>query len=364
MSDLVGGFKPAGELISVGRALELIGEHATALPASAHPLLEAVGLVLAEPVAADCDAPPFDKALVDGYAVRSSDLAREVSRLRIVGVLHAGRTASRAIGPGEALRIMTGAPIPPGADTVVMHERTHVEGDYVIVEEVASRPGQNILPRGREARAGAVVLASGSILTAARLGVAASFGRTTILAVPRPRVAVVATGDELVEPGQAPGPGQIRNSSSTTLAGLVLQAGSRPRVLPIAPDEPAALAAVFAKGLESDVLVISGGVSVGSHDLVPEVLESLGVTRVFHKVRIKPGKPIWFGVKSKGEGRPGTLVFGLPGNPVGSLVGFLVFVRAALAGLAGRWGEAQGRARLPLAGPFVHRGDRPTIRRL
>jgi molybdopterin molybdotransferase len=197
--------------------------------------------------------------------------------------------------------------------------------------------------------------------------VLASVGRTEVLVVPRPRVVVVPTGDELVEPDRVPGPGQIRNSNAVMLQGLAEAAEAEAEAMPIAPDDPDRLGAALAHGLGADVLLVTGGVSAGKLDLVPLALERLGVVRVFHKIRLKPGKPLWFGVGPAREEAPGTLVFGLPGNPVSGVVGFLLFVRPALETLAGKEQDAAANARVPappaafpLAAPFLHEGDRPT----
>jgi molybdopterin molybdotransferase len=213
-------------------------------------------------------------------------------------------------------------------------------------------------------RAGDIVLSAGTVLGPAHLGVLASVGRAWPKVV-RPRVAVVSTGDELVEPDRVPGPGQIRNSNAIMLQAMAREDRAEAERMPIAPDEPAALREILRRGLEADILLITGGVSAGQRDLVPEALESLGVRRVFHKVRLKPGKPIWFGVGTRGEApsasedRPGPLVFGLPGNPVSGLVGYLLFVRPALAVLSHRPAlPSPSPARL--SRPFRLRGDRPT----
>ena len=347
-------------MLTVEEALQAVLEQARRLPARAEPLERAIRSVLAEEVLADIDLPPFDKSLVDGYALRTGDLVGADRRLRIGETITAGQTPSRPLGPREAAVIMTGAPVPPGCDAVVMHERTRSEGETVWPEEPEVRAGQNILARGREMRAGEVVLATGTVLKPAHLGVLASVGRTPVGVVRRPRVAVVPTGDELVEPDRTPGPGQIRNSNTIMLQALAIEEGADAESLPTAPDEPVELRRILERGLDSDVLMITGGVSAGQRDLVPGVLEDLGVRRVFHKVRLKPGKPIWFGIGPTRSGRPGPMVFGLPGNPVSGLVGFLLFVRPALAVLAGRPQPATGTLEARLAQGFRHRGDRPT----
>jgi molybdopterin molybdotransferase len=349
-------------MLTVDEALRSVLAHARTLSPRREPLAGALGCILAEEVCADLDSPPFAKALVDGYAIRSADLGSGHARLLVVEEIPAGRTPARTLGRGEAALIMTGAPLPEGADTVVMIERTRRDGTDVLIDEpsITPSPGRNVLPRAGEMKAGELVLSRGCTLNAPRLGLLASVGRTSTLVVPRPRVAVVSTGDELVEPDQVPGPGQIRNSNASLQSALAVSVGAGVETLPIAPDQPSALRTILARGLACDVVVITGGVSAGNRDLVPETLKYLEVSRVFHKVRLKPGKPIWFGVgPARGE-EPSALVFGLPGNPVSGLVGFLLFVRPALNRLAGRSPVPQGLLRGKLSRPFDHKGDRPT----
>src|SRR5512135_632277 len=347
-------------MLTVEEALQLVMERSTPLPAARRALSEAAGCVLAEDVVADLDSPPFDKALVDGYAVRSTDLLGGDRWLRLGEEITAGRTPTRPLGPREAAAIMTGAPLPPEADAVVMHERTRREGDRVFIEDPAVAPGRNRLRRGREMEASDVVLRRGERINPARLGLLASVGRSEVVVIPRPRVAVVPTGDELVEPDHVPGPGQIRNSNAVMLRALAVEAGAEAEALPITPDDPDHLAETLRHGLEADVLVITGGVSAGNRDLVPETLERLGVVRVFHKIRLKPGKPLWFGVGPARGDAPGPLVFALPGNPVSGVVGFLLFVRPALDALAARPARAAEAERAPLAIPYQPARDRPT----
>ncbi len=355
-------------MLTIDEAVRAVLEASRPLPPRPVPLEDAVGSRLGEDVAADIDLPPFDKALVDGYAVRTDDLRGEDRWLRVGETILAGQTPSRALEPREAATIMTGAPIPPGCDAVVMHEKTEPGEGGVRIDEPGVRPGQNILPRGREMRAGTVILTAGTVLGPAHLGVLASVGRPRPKVV-RPRVAIVSTGDELVEPDRTPGPGQIRNSNALVLQAMADEDRAESIRLPIAPDEPDALRAILERGLEADVLLITGGVSAGQRDLVPGVLEGLGVRRVFHKVRLKPGKPIWFGVGAPrrvqtdkhdlAPDRPGPLVFGLPGNPVSGVVGYLLFVRPALKVLAHGL-PAPNSITGRLSRPFRHRGDRPT----
>jgi molybdopterin molybdotransferase len=347
-------------MLTVEDALALVlGKTRKLLPASSA-LLDALNCTLAEDITADADQPPFDKAMVDGYAVRSTDLAGADRRLRLGETILAGQVPTRPLGLREAAAIMTGAPLPPESDAVVMQERTQqTEGEVVVVDPDV-RPGRNLLSKGRICRSGEVVLPAGVLLTPAGLAVLASVGRTCVSVVPRPRLAIVSTGDELVEPDQMPGPGQIRNSNAVMLEAMAMESGAFARNLPIAPDEPAELQRLLRLGLEFDLLLITGGVSVGQRDLVPMVLEQLGVRRVFHKIALKPGKPIWFGIgPERGDG-PGTLVFGLPGNPVSGLVGFLLFVKPALHLLAARPGPMPQYRDASLARTFIHRGAVPT----
>jgi molybdopterin molybdotransferase len=343
-------------MLAVSEAQALVLQHARPLPPEPLPLTPAVlGLVLAEPVASDIAMPPYDKALMDGYAVRAADLPDGHGDLVVVEEVTAGRVPQRSVGPGQATRIMTGAPVPEGADAVVMVERTRpLEGDRVRVEDTPPKPGQNILNHGREFRKGMTVLSAGTVLRPQELGLLAALGRTSARIQPPPRVAVLSTGDEVVEAPQIPGPGQIRNSNGPMLCAQVARAGGRPQYLGIARDEPEGLRARIAEGLEAPVLVLSGGVSAGRLDLVPGVLQELGVTAHFHKVAMKPGKPVFFG--SRGD----TLVFGLPGNPVSSLVCFELFVRPGLRRLLGHADPMPRLGRAEMAEAFDHKSDRPT----
>jgi molybdopterin molybdotransferase len=343
-------------MLAVAEAQAVVLQHARPLTPEIVPLTPgALGLVLAEDVVSDLDMPPYDKAMMDGYAVRAVDLAEGGAVLGVVEEVTAGRTPQRPVGPGEATRIMTGAPLPAGADAVVMVERTRMVGDRrVAIEDQPPRPGQNILPRGQEMRRGETVLAAGTVLRPQELGVLATVGRTSARVHPAPAVAVLATGDELVEAGAVPGPGQVRNSNGPMLAGQVSRAGGVPRPLGIARDRPDDLRALVAEGLRAPVLLLSGGVSAGKLDLVPGVLQELGVQAHFHKVELKPGKPVLFG------SREDHLVFGLPGNPVSSLVCFELFVRPALRRLAGHADVGPRLLRATLAEDFAYRTDRPT----
>lgn len=348
-------------MLSVPEALQIVLDQVRTLPAETSPLTAAtLGLVLAEEIASDLDMPPFDKAMMDGFALRTADLCDGQADLAIVEEIMAGKTPTVAVEAGQASRIMTGAPVPQGVDAVVMVERCETVGNRVRVNDPRAKPGQHILGRGREMRTGEIVLHAGTPLRPQEFGLLSMVGRTHVRAHPAPRVAILSTGDEIVEPRMKPGPGQIRNSNGMMLLAQVSRAGGVPRFLGIARDEPDHLRSLIAEGLQADVLLLSGGVSAGKLDLVPGVLTGLGVKALFHKVSMKPGKPILFGIKPDAvASEPSRLIFGLPGNPVSSLVCFELFVRPALRGLMGlapgpHWVQAT------LTKDHPYRTDRPT----
>jgi molybdopterin molybdotransferase len=345
-------------MLSVADAQRLVLEHTHPLsPETAALGPSLLGRVLAEDVVSDGDSPPHDKALMDGYALRSADLLVGRGTLRVIEEISAGRVPQHTISTGQAARIMTGAPIPLGADAVVMVERTCMLGDGRVDIEDRPRPGQHILPRGREMRAGETILRAGTVLRPQEVGLLATLGRSSVHVVPAPRVAVLPTGDELVEVGEKPGPGQIRNSNGPMLLAQAARVGARPHLLGIARDRLDSLWPLVEEGLRADVLVLSGGVSAGKFDLVPGVLQEAGVCAQVHKVALKPGKPLFFGTRDHPGGK--TLVFGLPGNPVSSLVCFELFVRPALRKLAG-YPEAPAEVLATLSEDFAYRTDRPT----
>lgn len=348
-------------MISVEEALIEIERHLWRPSAERVPVAEAADRVLAENVDSDIDSPPHDKSIVDGYALRSVDVSQQPATLSVIEEVVAGAVPQRPLVPGAATRIMTGAPLPEGADAVVMVERTEtIAGQglgQVVVRGEGIAPGQNISRRATSMRRGEVVLQPGHRLRSIEIGLLSEVGRVEVEVARRPRVAVLATGNELVPPSESPASGQIRNSNGAMLVSAVRRAGCLPIDLGIGRDEPQALERLISEGLTADVLLISGGVSAGVLDLVPGVLAGLGVRQVFHKVRVKPGKPVWFGLR---EGPTSTLVFGLPGNPVSSLVCFELFVRPALCALGGGRFGPPAVLRAALAAPFAHRGERPT----
>jgi len=342
-------------MLEVADALAEVLARTRPLPAQPEPLSPGtLGGVLAEDVAADRDSPPFDKSLRDGYAVRSTD--RFDAELRVVEEIPAGAMPRKEIGPGECARIFTGAPIPAGADAVVMQEVTTAAGDRVRIN-VSPRAGAWVYRRGAEMRAGEVVVAAGTILTPATIGVLAGVGRHAARKYITPHVGVVATGDELVHMSDIPGPGQIRNTNGPMLQALGWVAGTWVQDFGIAPDTSDGLRAKIGEAIDDNhIILIAGGVSAGKFDLVPGVLAELGVTAHFHKVRMKPGKPLLFGTRGD------TLVFGLPGNPVSALVCFELFVRPALRKMAGHADPRPRMVNLPLAAPVAESNDRPTYR--
>ncbi|HEY8583333.1 MAG TPA: gephyrin-like molybdotransferase Glp [Capillimicrobium sp.] len=315
------------DLLSIAEARAIIAAAVPGPPAAEEVAVEAaLGLVLAEEVASAHAVPPFASSAMDGYAVRSGPAGR---RLAVVDEARAGHPAARAVGDGEAIAISTGAPLPEGADGVLQVELVERDGDTVTLAE-AVEPGRNVRPAGDDLRPGTVLLRPGTRLGPAELGVAVHAGRAALRCAVAPRVAVVSTGDELVDAGEPLGPGQIHNSNATTLASLALEAGADVFGLTGVPDTLADTEQALGDALEeADVVLVSGGVSVGPHDHVKPALEALGVEQLFWRVALRPGKPTWFGR------RGGQLVFGLPGNPVSSMVTFLLFARPALLALQG-----------------------------
>lgn len=318
-------------------ARRVVEEHAGALRATAAEpvaLVHALRRVLAQDIAADRDQPPFPRATRDGFAVRAADLATAPARLQVVAEIKAGTPSHLTIGPGQAAEIMTGAPVPAGADAVVMMEHTTRDGDVIEVPRAGS-PGENVVPVGAEARKGDVLLPRGTRMGAAQIAAAAATGHAQVYVYLRPRVAILATGDELVDVAAEPGPAQIRNSNSYSLAAQVLAAGAEPVQLPIAPDEPDALRRLLKQGLSADLLLLSGGVSAGKYDLVEDALGEFSAEFFFTGALIQPGRPVVFGQARHAPYAAATCFFGLPGNPVSTLVTFTLFVRPVLEALSG-----------------------------
>jgi molybdopterin molybdotransferase len=316
--------------LSVSEALRAVLERTNPLGAESITLDDSLGRVLAETVASDVDMPPFDRSAMDGFALRSADVKAVPATLRVVGQVRAGESKALAVGPGEAVQIMTGAPVPQGADAVQQVERTSCDAPGLVAIRGPVDAGANIAPRGSEVRVGDVVLPSGRFIDPATIAVLAAVGCSQVSVGRRPTLAVLVTGDEIVPVHQKPTEARIRNSNGPALRAQALWAGARAVSLGVAGDDETSLARAMEPGLDADILVVSGGVSAGAYDLVEGVFERvLGVEIVFRRVAIKPGAPLVFGHRGK------TLIFGLPGNPVSAQVTFDIFVKAALLKMQG-----------------------------
>ncbi|MBS1829034.1 MAG: molybdopterin molybdotransferase MoeA [Acidobacteria bacterium] len=301
--------------------------------------------VLAEEVTADRDYPPVARSVRDGFALRSQDLP---GSFQVIGEVRAGETSTLSLGPQQAIEIMTGAPIPLGADTVVMVEHVERQG-LTIQTERRNQPGEFINPAGAEARQGAILLTPGQLVTYPRTALLATIGRSEIEVYAKPTVSILTTGDEVVPIDQHPLPYQVRNSNAWSIAAQVLRAGGTPVILPVAPDEYSQTRQLIEQGFQSDLLLLSGGVSAGKYDLVEKVLSELGAEFFFDRVKIQPGQPLVFG-KAMGK-----YFFGLPGNPASTMVTFEVFARAAVERLAGLAAPSLPLAWATLTQPFRHR---------
>jgi molybdopterin molybdotransferase len=309
------------------------------------PAPECTGRVLAEPILSDRDYPPFPRSARDGYAVRTSDIP---GSLRIIGEVRAGELFDRAIGSGEAVEIMTGAPVPEGADAVVMIEHTERAGDHVQISRELHL-GDNFNARGAEAREGGLLVPEGCRVGFAEVALLAMVGRECVSAYRRPRVAILPTGDELVDAATQPREFQIRDTNSWSLAAQVQRAGGVPERLPVARDNYESTRDLIARGLDADLLLLSGGVSAGKYDIVERVLADLGARFFFDRVRIQPGQPLVFGkIGDK-------FFFGLPGNPASTMVTFELFVRAAIERLSGAAEAPLPLLRAALTRDFRHK---------
>jgi molybdopterin molybdotransferase len=312
-------------LLTLDEALARVLERVVPLAAEEVSVADAAGRVLAERAVAQVDLPPFPSSAMDGFAVRVADLP---GTFPVVARIAAGRPADRSLAAGETMAIATGGVVPDGADAVIPIEYVVEHGNNVEFP-AAAEVGANVRPRGGDIRAGDEIVGPGVRLGPAQLGALAAAGVATVACARRPRAAVLTTGTELRAPGEPLGPGQVYEANGTILAAALASAGAEVETIPPVPDDSDAHTRALERGLRADVLVSSGGVSVGPHDLVREVGRSLGVEEVFWRVAVKPGKPVSFGVRDR------TLVFGLPGNPVSSLVGFELFVRPAVLALQG-----------------------------
>ena len=316
-------------MISIHEALDAVLAAVRNLPDEEVPLLQALGRAAAESIISPEQVPTFANSAMDGFAVLGAELEGGRREFKVVVDIPAGRYVSEPVAPGDAARIMTGAPLPPGVDTVIQVEHTSSDGDVMTVETVPAT-GDNVRGAGEDVTAGDVLFERGALLGAAEIGLLAAVGVERLRVARRPRVAILATGSELVAAGRPLAPGQIRNSNSFTAFSQVLAAGADPILLGIARDDPEETRRLLAAALENDVVITSGGVSVGDYDFVKQVQDELGVQRRFWGVATKPGKPLAFGTRGD------TLVFGVPGNPVAAMVSFEMYVRPALLALQGR----------------------------
>jgi len=339
-------------MLSFEQALNIVKEKLAAtevrLEREVVPLGESWGRILAEDVLADRDYPPFHRSIRDGFAVRSEDVAAPPVELLFRGEVRAGGHFTGEIGAGECISIMTGAPVPAGANAVVMVEHTESRGDKVAVHRTV-RPGENVVQQGTEAGVGTCVLPQGRRLSAGELGLLATVGKSRVTVFVRPAVAILPTGDEVVPVEQRPEWFQNRNSNAASLAAQVAAAGGIAHCLEIAPDRPEALRGMVQQGMGADLLLLTGGVSVGKYDFVEQVLAELGGEFYFQGVALRPGKPVVFGRLAE------KFFFGLPGNPVSTYVTFSLFARPALAVLGGRKFEPPLFLRARLAEPFGQR---------
>lgn len=354
-------------MIGVETARRAILASVVPLPIEEVPLLDALGLVLADTITATADIPPFRNSAMDGYAVRAADLRAATrtapARLRVIAEGPAGYAPRGTVTPGTAIRIMTGAPLPPGADTVVRFEETdeptrdpaHDPASSALGPEVAifvaQGPAINVREAGEDLRAGSLALAAGTVLRPAELGVLAALGYGRVRVHRRPQVAIVSTGDEVVPPGQPLAPGQIRDSNSTTLAALVRRYGGVPRLLGVARDTVEELTATLAAARDADLILTSGGVSMGDYDMVKDVLRAAGRIDIW-QVRMKPGKPLAYGQLG---GKP---FLGLPGNPVAAYVSFELFARPIILRQLGHAALDKPTIRARLAEPVRNGGGR------
>ncbi|ODA68477.1 Molybdopterin molybdenumtransferase [Methyloligella halotolerans] len=339
-------------LLPVDEALARVVKGLGPLPAEPVSLGNARNRVLAEAVSANLTQPPFDASAMDGYAVRGDDVKSLPATLKLVGEAAAGSGYAAKVGAGEAVRIFTGAPVPRGADTVVPQENVETGEDSRRVTIREAEAGRHIRPQGQDFHRGEVVLDSGTVIGPRQMMLAAAANATELRVRRKPKVSILATGDELVPPGFDPAPDQIISSVPYGICGLVLDAGGDAKVLGIAEDTPDSLASMIAAGADADILVTVGGASVGDRDLVGQVLQAEGMTLDFWKIAMRPGKPLIFG--TRGAQR----ILGLPGNPVSAMVCAHVFLRPMLARMLGLSSREDVRQKAILAAPLETNGPR------
>lgn len=322
-------------MIEMDDAIRIVMENTQLLDVVAVDLMDALGHTLADDVRSDINMPPFDKATMDGYALQGADIAKASGAhpvvLDVIEEIPAGTVPQKTVGPGQAARIMTGAPVPKGADTVIMVEDTESEADGQKVRVLdVTDVGENIARLGEDVTVDQVVLEKGALIRPPEIGILAAVGAVSVPVYRKPVVGVIATGSEVVEPHLVPEPGQIRNSNGYSMMAQALRACAETRYLGIVEDDATDLKRVIGEGLDTcDIVMLSGGVSAGVYDLVQDAMRELGVAVLFDRIRMKPGKPLTFGVKGKKQ------VFGLPGNPVSSVVGLELLARPAIRKMQG-----------------------------
>ncbi len=340
-------------MLSVLEAQKKIFDNAVRLGTETIPVEHSLSYVLVNDVTADRPIPPFDRVAMDGFAVKSSDFDSPEVKLKLKGRIQTGVETDLIVGKGEATQIMTGAPCPEGADAVVKVENSQTDGDWVTLTEPKMKAGLNVAPKGEDAAQGKVLIKAGTALTTAGIAICASVGIAEVEVYRKPTIRIISTGTEIIPPNQNPLPHQIRDCNSYTLrtmsSGLNLEAD----FMGIGEDDTGVISQLIKKGLEADVLILSGGVSMGEFDYVPKLLAENGVETIFHNVKVKPGKPLWFGKKGSE-----TYVFGLPGNPVSVQTCFRVFVEPLVRKLAGKNTPENLSLKLPLAEDVVSKTPR------
>ncbi len=312
-------------LLPAEKALALIHQSVTPGGSENRPLLETPGFVLDEEIRADRDLPPFYRSQVDGYALRTEEFLSGRREFRVVGTIYAGESSSLTYAPGTSVKIMTGGALPEGWDAVVKRENVELRGEEVHIPRESMEEWFNVSRQGEDSRQGDLLAAPPRAVDAALLAVAASVGKSTLRVKRKPTMALITTGDEIISVENTPSPVQIRDANTYSLQTLMGHYGIHPLFVERVGDDREALRQAMSKGLQADILLLTGGVSMGDTDYVPALLEELGVKKVFHRLKVKPGRPIWFG-----KGREGNAVFGLPGNPMSCMAGFKIFVEPYL----------------------------------
>ena len=339
-------------MLTVDQALEILQGSASPLGVVELPLAQALGHALAEEIRADRPLPPFNRVTMDGFALRAADLQSKEQQFDIIGILGAGEDPDVPLGENQAIQIMTGAALPETADAVIQIELASIEGDKVRFDLDSIAAKKNVAQKGEDAQEGQLFFSPGEVITPSMAAFLASVGKANVQVYRKPTMAVLSTGTEILPVEATPKFYQIRDCNSWTIQGMSAALGLESQSLGIALDEEKDLKEKIKAGLEADVLVLSGGVSMGEFDLVPKILQESGVAQVFHKVFLKPGKPIWFGRHETG------FVFGLPGNPVSVQACFKLFTEPLLLGLMGHKNPGWGSFWLPLAGDIKKKTER------